>query len=178
MTDDRTTSPEVSSNGAHAPHVVDKGAAYRATSEASELLRADAGDIAASSVDMDRSGAEQITAERVSMTRSGAKSLEAKSAQLDNSGVLNLTAVNAVLHKSSSVALTAKTARIVKSRVVILRSESTTVEGELRPLVHIGQACDNVKPVLDGNGALRFGAALGATLLIGSRILRLIFRAR
>lgn len=161
-------------NGAHPPQTVAKDSAYRAAHEAAELLRSDAGDITATTVTLDRSGAEQITAERVTLNRSGAKTIEAKSVQLERSGVLNLTTDSVVLHNSSATAVTTKDARVVKSNIAIFRSERTTVEGELRSLVHIGHACDNVKPVFDAQGAARFGAAFALTLLIGRRILRFL----
>lgn len=166
------TGRQPAANGVHPPEVVDKDSAYRATSEGTELLRTDAGDFTAQSVSMDRSGAEQITAERVHMDRSGAKTLTAKSAQLDRSGVVSLTADHVVLQGSSATRISAKEARIVKSNVGILRAETTKVDGNLRTLVHIGPACDNVKPVFDGAGAVRFGATFAAVLLIGGRLLR------
>jgi hypothetical protein len=127
---------------------------------------------------MDRSGAEQITADRVSLEQSGAKTIEAKSAQLERSGVLNLSSEHAVLHDSSAISVSAREARIVKSKILFFRSDTTQVEGELKPLIHIGQACDNVKPVFDGQGAIRFGTALGLVLLIGGRILRRLASGR
>lgn len=168
---DASTTPH---NGAHPPTVVDKDAAYRATSEGTELIRTDAGDVSAGTVTMDRSGAEHVTAERVRLERSGAKAIQAKSAQLERSGTLNLSAEHVVLHGSSAANVSAKDVRIVKSNVGILRADSAAVEGRLRALVHVGPACDNAKPVFDGPGALRFGAALGVVLLIGGRLLRAI----
>lgn len=162
-------------NGAHPPRTVDKATAYRATHEGAELLRADAGDVTATSVTMDRSGAEEITADRVTMDRSGAKSIQTKSAQLDRSGVLTLQSDHVVLHKSSATVVTAQEARVVKSNIVLFNSKQTTVEGTLTSLIHVGNACDNVKPVFDATGAARFGAAFAATLLIGGRLLRLLF---
>ena len=46
---------------------------------ATEILRAEAGDVQATSVTMDHAGAEQVTAERVVMTNSGARTIEARS---------------------------------------------------------------------------------------------------
>ena len=159
-------------NGTEPPIVISKETAYKSPSEAVELVRSDAGDITATTVSMEQSGAEQITADRVSMDRSGAKSIATKSAQLDRSGVLSLNSDHTVLQKSSAMAINAKDARIVRSNVLVFRSGSTTVEGELRTLIHIGNACDNVKPVFGGADAARFGAALGLVLLIGGRLLR------
>jgi hypothetical protein len=169
---------EPGTNGAHPPQAVAKETAYRAPHEASELLRSDAGDVNATTVTMDRSGAEQITSERVSLERSGAKSITTKSAQLERSGVLNLTSDNTVLHNSTATVVTTREARIVKSNILFFRADNAKVEGELKTLVHVGQACDNVKPVFDTQGALRFGAALGAMLLLGGRLLRLITGGR
>lgn len=177
MSDTRATQ-EPGANGAQPPQAIAKESAYRAAHEASELLRSDAGDVTATTVTLDRSGAEKITADRVSLERSGAKAITAKSVQLDRSGVLSLTSDNSVLHRSSATAVNAREARIVRSNVAILRADSVRVEGELRTLVHIGQACDNVKPVFDAQGALRFGAALGAMLVVGGRLLRLLLGRR
>src|SRR4051812_12749092 len=55
---------------------------------ATELLRAEAGDVRAQTVSMERAGAEHVSAERVVMINSGARTIDAKSAQVDRSGVL------------------------------------------------------------------------------------------
>jgi len=165
-------------NGREPPIAVAKERGTRAPAEAPELLRADAGALHATTVHMDRSGAEQIVAERVMMDRSGAKSIAAKSAQLDRSGVLMLKADHVVLHGGSATAVDAHEARLVRGKVLLLRSATTTVEGELKTLIYIGQASDNVKPLLNAQGALRFGAAFGATLLLGGRLLRRLFGDR
>lgn len=161
-------------NGVRPPEFVAKSTAYKSAAEATELVRADAGDVTATTVSMDRSGAEQITADRVTMDRSGARTMDAKSVQMDRSGVLALQSEHTVLHDSAAVALSATEARVVKSKVLFFRAETATVEGTLRPLIHIGQAEGDAKPLLDGQGALRFGAAFGLALIIGGRIVRLL----
>ncbi len=166
------------SNGSEPPIVVSKETAYNSPSEAIELIRSDAGDVTATTVTMEQSGAEQITADRVTMDHSGAKSIVTKSAQLDRSGALSLQSDHTVLQKSSAMAIVAKEARIVRSKVLFFRSDNTTVEGELKTLVHVGNACDNVKPVFSGADAARFGAALGLVLLIGGRLLRRLTGSR
>lgn len=171
MSETKTTQDQ-SETGTRPPEVVAKDTAYRSQSEAPELLRSDAGDITATSVSMDRSGAEQITADRVSLQQSGAKSIQTKSAQLDRSGVLRLSSDNTVLHDSSAISVKTREARVIKGRILVFSSETTRVEGELKPLIHIGQACEGVKPVLDGQGALKLGAALGFVLLVFGRLLR------
>jgi hypothetical protein len=165
-------------NGTSPPLMVAKDPAYQRQSEAPELIRTDAGDITAATVSMDRSGAEQITADRVSLQQSGAKSIQTKSAQLERSGVLALASDHSVLHNSSAIAVKTSEARIVKSRILFFRSDTTRVEGELKSLIHIGQACDGVKPVFDGQGALRFGAALGFVLIVFGRLMRQVAGGR
>ena len=162
-------------NGTHPPEFVAKATAYKSAAEATELVRADAGDVTATTVSMDRSGAEKIIAERVTMDHSGVRTMEANSVQMDRSGVLRLQSEHTVLHDSAAVAISATEARVVKGRVVFFRAEQATVEGSLRPLIHIGQADGNSKPLLDAQGALRFGAAFGLALVIGGRIVRLLF---
>jgi len=83
-----------------------------------------------------------------------------------------------VLQGSSATIVNAKEARIVKSKILFFRSDSTTIEGKVTTLIHVGQACENIKPVLDGQGALRFGAGLGIVLLIGGRLLRMLTGGR
>jgi hypothetical protein len=165
-------------NGTSPPVMVAKDTAYRTQTEAPELIRSDAGDITATTVSMDRSGAEQITADRVTLQQSGAKSIQTKSAQLERSGVLSLASDHTVLHNSSAIAVKANEARIVKGRILFFRSDTTQVEGELKSLIHIGQACDGVKPMFDGQSALRFGAALGFVLLVFGRLMRKVAGGR
>jgi hypothetical protein len=175
MSETKAGENKSTSNGSEPPIAVAKDSAYRSASEAAELIRSDAGDITATTVTLERSGAEQITADRVSLDRSGARSITTKSAQLDRSGVKSLHADNTVLQRSSAGTIQTKEARVVKSRVLILNSDKTTVEGALKTLIHIGPACDNVKPVFSGGDAVRFGAAFAAALLIGGRFMRRVF---
>jgi hypothetical protein len=175
---DTQTSNEPSANGHTPPTVVTKATAYNSASEASEMIRTDAGDVTATTVTMDRSGAEQITADRVQMDRSGAKAIDAKSVQMDRSGALSLKSDHTVLHDSAAVWASASEARITKSKVVLLVSAKSMIEGELRPLIHIGKGGENVKPVIDGGSALKLGAALGAVLLLGGRVLRMLAGGR
>jgi hypothetical protein len=168
---DTTVEDGVAGPNGTTPEAVTKSTAYKSPGEASELLRADAGDIAATTVTLDRSGAERITAERVALDQSGARTIEARSAQLDRSGAVLLTAERAALNGSSAVVLRAGEVRVVRSKAVVLWAGKTTVEGEVRTLVHVGEACAGVRPVFDGRGALRFGAALGGVLLVGGKVL-------
>ena len=155
------------------PETVDKTTAYRKPVEASELLRADAGDVKAEAVNMDRSGAETITAERVSMDRSGTRTLDAKSAHLENSGAVLLKAENAVFYGGAAVAVSAVNAKIVRSNFVALNvAEKTTIEGEVNALLYAGPADEKVKPVFTPSSAATFGAAFAAALLVLGRLLR------
>jgi len=153
--------------------VIAKADTTRSPHPASELLRADAGDVSAATVTMDRSGAERIDAQRVIMDRSGAQRLDARSAQLDRSGVVLLKSDRAVLHKGSALVVTASEARLVRSRALAVVSGKTVVEGRVNTLVHVGPAEGDVRPVFDTAGAIGFGAALGfAALLIGRLVRR------
>ena len=90
---------------------------------ATELLRAEAGDVQATTVTMDRAGAEQVTAERVVMTNSGARTVEARSAQVDRSGILAVRSEKAVFSNSTAIAIATEEARIVRSRVLMLKAD-------------------------------------------------------
>ena len=81
---------------------------------ATEILRAEAGDVNATTVTMDRAGAEQVTAERVVMTNSGARTVEARSAQVDRSGILAVRSDKAVFSNSTAIAIATDEARIVR----------------------------------------------------------------
>jgi hypothetical protein len=166
------TEPE---HGIGAPEFVAKTDTTKSPVEANELLRADAGDVQATTVTMDRSGAETVTAQRVTMERSGAKTLEARSAQLVNSGVVFLKSERAVLQGGSALFVSAGEARLVKSRAIAVIADRLTAEGELKTLLHIGSSDGCIRPVLDGKGALRFGAAFGFVVLVfGSLVRRLV----
>jgi hypothetical protein len=158
--------------GGAAPEIVAKTDTTKSPVEANELLRADAGDVQATTVSMDRSGAETITAQRVTMERSGAKTLEARSAQLVNSGVAFLKSEQAVMQGGSAVLVSASEARLVKSRAVVVVADRLTGEGELKALLHVGSSDGCIRPVLDGSGALRFGAAFGLVVLVFGRLVR------
>jgi hypothetical protein len=157
---------------AGAPTFVAKTETTKSPVEASELLRADAGDVNATTVSMDRSGAEAISAQRVIMDRSGAKSLNARSAQLTNSGVVFLKSERAVLQGGSAVVVSAAEARLVKSTAVAVVAGRAVVEGEVKALVHVGASDGCLRPVFDGKGAVGFGAAFGLVVLVLGRLLR------
>lgn len=151
---------------------VGKSSTTKHATTASELLRADAGDVQATSVSFDRSGAEQVTADRVSMERSGAKSLQAKSAQLTESGVVTLSSDQAVLQGSSAVVITANKVRMVKSKAVVLIAGDISAEGDVRSVVHIGPVAGNARTLLDPVGAVIAGAVFGAVTILGNRLMK------
>lgn len=143
---------------------------------ATELLRAEAGDLHAEQVSMERAGAEQVTAERVVMTNSGARTVEARSAQVDRSGVLAVRSEKAVFYNSTAVAVAVDEARIVRGKVLALKAERATIEGDARIAVYAGPLVEGVRPLLDARGAAAFGAGLGAVLLFFGSLLRRIAR--
>lgn len=174
---DGTTAPIAAASGGPpmaapgVPTAILKAAATKSPAPAAELLRTDAGDVAATTVTLERSGADQITAERVIMNRSGAKQLDARSAQLDRSGVMALKGEHVVLHDGSAITITAGEARLVKSRALFVTAGSATIEGG-QVLVHVGPRDGNVRPVVDAAGAASFGAALGLVLVLLGALVR------
>jgi len=145
---------------------------------ATEILRAEAGDVAATTVAMDRAGAEQVTAERVVMTNSGARTVEARSAQVDRSGILAVRSDKAVFSNSTAVAIATEEARIVRSRVVALKADHATIEAGAKIAIYAGPADENIRPLADVRGAAAFGAGLGVVLLVLGSLLRRVFRVR
>jgi hypothetical protein len=157
--------------------IVSAGAENRPTI-ATEILRAEAGDVQATTVTMDRAGAERVTAERVVMTNSGARTVEARSAQIDRSGILAVRSDKAVFSNSTAVAIATEEARIVRSRVAMLKTDRATIEAGTRVAIYAGPAAENIRPLADVRGAAAFGAGLGAVLLLLGPFLRRIFRLR
>jgi hypothetical protein len=162
-------STAASTDGA-TPRTVTKDTAYRSPGEAAELLRADAGDLQADEVHLDRSGAEQIVTQRAILDRSGARTLDARSAQLDRSGAVQLKAENAVLNRSSAVVVSANHARLVRSSAFLLRAKETTIEGQVKTAIYAGGG-DRVKALFDVKSAASLGVALGLMLMLVGRLL-------
>ncbi len=179
---DANTAPVVDAgNGetpasADVPRTILKASTTKSPTEAAELLRADVGDVEATTVSMERSGADRVTGQRVIMSRSGAKTLEARSAQLDRSGVVSLRSEHTVLHAGSTVNVMAGEVRMVKSRALVLTTKQATVEEGSRILVYAGPASAGVKPALDAAGAAGFGAGFGLVLLLLGSLVRRLMR--
>jgi hypothetical protein len=145
---------------------------------ATEILRAEAGDVDAAMVSMDRAGAEQVTAERVVMTNSGARTVDARSAQIDRSGILAVRSNKAVFSNSTAIAISTEEARIVRSRVFALKADRATIESGAKVAIYAGPADENIRPLADVRGAAAFGAGLGVVLLLLGSLSRRVFRAR
>src|SRR5918995_5713391 len=145
---------------------------------ATELLRAEAGNVDAAMVAMDRAGAELVTAERVVMTNSGARTVEARSAQVERSGILAVRSEKAVFSNSTAIAIATEEARIVRSRVVMLKADRATIEAGTRVAIYAGPADEKLRPLTDVRGAAAFGAGLGAVLLLLGPLLRRVLRLR
>lgn len=139
---------------------------------AAELLQADARDVHAQNVTMERAGAEHITAERLVMNNSGARTVEAKSAQIDRSGILAATSEKAVFHDSTVVSVNVDEARIVRGNVLLMRAEAVKVEGDAKIGVLAGPACEAVRPLVSVQGAATFGAVFGLLVWVLGAITR------
>ncbi|MFT4036556.1 MAG: hypothetical protein QM692_00140 [Thermomicrobiales bacterium] len=161
----------VDSNPATSRVIISDGPEHRPV-QGEELLQADARDVNAAVVNMERAGAEHITAERVMMNNSGARSIDAKSAQIDRSGILGLKSEKAVFYNSTAMAVSTDEARVVNGKVLLMRAEAVKVEGAAKIGVLAGPACEAVRPLVDVKGAATFGAALGLAFALLGAILR------
>jgi hypothetical protein len=172
----RSTTDASAIGGSVASEVVVSAGPENHPTVATEILRAEAGDVDAAMVSMDRAGAERVTAERVVMTNSGARTVEARSAQVDRSGILAVRSDKAVFSNSTAIAIATEEVRLVRSRVFALKADRATIESGAKVAIYAGPADENVRPLADVRGAAAFGAGLGMVLLLGPllrRVLRL-----
>lgn len=130
----------------------------------------------ATSVTVTQSAVRQITAERVALSNASAKKIDARSAQLEQASVFRLNAENAVFNRSAATFVDANEARLVNVNAVLVRGKTNAVEGDLKTVLHIGEASGNVHAIFDNESAVRFGAALGAALVILGVLARKLFR--
>jgi hypothetical protein len=170
-----TTDASASAGSVASEVVVSAGPENRPTI-ATEILRAEAGDVDAAMVSMDRAGAERVTAERVVMTNSGARTVEARSAQVDRSGILAVRSEKAVFSNSTAIAIATDEVRIVRSQVFALKADRATIESGARVAIYAGPVDENVRPLADVRTAAAFGAGLGAVMLLLGSLLRRLFR--
>jgi hypothetical protein len=104
------------------------------------------------------------------------KQLETSSAQLDKSSVFQMKAENTVISHSAATFVRANDARLVNSNAIFVSSPNMSVEGDLKTVLHIGNATGNVHMIFDKDGALRFGVGLGAALVGLGVLARRLFR--
>jgi len=174
----RLPSGDSATTGSVASEVIVSAGPENHPTVATEILRAEAGDVHATTVTMDRAGAERVTAERIVMTNSGARTVEARSAQVDRSGILAVRSDKAVFSNSTAVAIATEEARIVRSRVVMLKADQATIEAGTKVAIYAGPAGENMRPLADVRGAAAFGAGLGAVLLLLGPFVRRVLRLR
>jgi hypothetical protein len=140
--------------------------------EAVELLHGDAGDVTGTTITIEQSTAGTVSGERVTVSQSALRRLDAGSAQLSQSAALILKSEDTALSESAAGIITGGQTTLVNSTVGVAQGPLTVANGTARVLVHIGPADDSIKPVLDGQGALRLGAGFGLSLVVFSRLLR------
>jgi hypothetical protein len=176
MTIDETAAaqPRVESKGP--PEALVKSGPENRPTLATELLGAEAGDVQAGVVAMERSGAEHVSGQRVVITNSGARSVDARSAQIDRSGVLALNAEKAVLYNSSAVAVAAEHVRLVRGRALMLKADHAAIEGDVRIGIYAGPVSETVRPLLDARGAAAFAASFGAVCVLLASLIRRAWR--
>lgn len=132
--------------------------------------------VTAEAVSLSKSSAETIKSERASFEQSSVKELETGSAQLDRSSVFKMRADNAVISHSAASFVRANELRLVHSNALYVNGPHTTVEGDLKTILHVGEASGNVHMIFDKDGALRFGVGLGAALVGLGVLARKLFR--
>jgi hypothetical protein len=174
----RPPAGDLAMTGSVASEVIVSAGPENRPTVATEILRAEAGDVHATTVTMDRAGAEQVTAERIVMTNSGARTVEARSAQVDRSGILAVRSEKAVFSNSTAIAIATEEARIVRSRVLMLKADRVTIEAGTKVAIYAGPAGENMRPLADVRGAAAFGVGLGAVLLLLGPFLRRVLRLR
>ena len=140
--------------------------------EAVELLHGDAGDVTGTTINLEQSSAGTVSGEQVTVTQSAVKRVDAGSAQLSQSAALVLKSTDTALSESAAGIISGGQTTVVNSTVGFTKGPLTVANGTARVLVHIGETDSSVKPTLDGQGALRFGASLGLSLVVFSRLLR------
>lgn len=133
-------------------------------------------EIQAERISLKQSAADSIKAERATLEQSSARQLEAGSANFDKSSVFRMQAENAVISHSAATFVRANEARLVNSNALIVKSSDMTVEGDLKTILHVGNATGNVHMIFDRDGALRFGLGLGAALVSLTVLVRRLFR--
>jgi len=174
----RPPSGDLAATGSAASEVIVSAGPENRPTVTTEILRAEAGDVHAAMVTMERAGAEQVTAERIVMTNSGARTVEARSAQVDRSGILAVRSDKAVFSNSTAIAIVTEEARIVRSRVLMLKADRATIEAGAKVAIYAGPASENMRPLADVRGAAAFGVGLGAVLLLLGPFLRRVLRLR
>lgn len=140
--------------------------------EAVELLHGDAGDVTAETITLEQSTAGAVTGEQVTVSQSAVKRIDAGSAQLSQSAAFILKSADTALSESAAGIITGGQTTVVNSTVGIAQGPLTVANGNARIFVQIGGGEASVKPMLDGQGALRLGAGLGLSLVVFSRLLR------
>lgn len=146
-----------------------------AFTEVTELLHADAGDVSAPRVTLEQSTARSISADHVDVNKSAVKGITTQTATMTQAASLTLNAADIAVHESSIGVLSSDRIDLFDSVVGIARGPLTVNEGSARVLVHIGPADATVKPVLDGQTAMRLGAGFGISIVVLSRLLRRLF---
>ena len=144
--------------------------------DAQTVSNAKVGAVNATSVNVRHSSVDQITAERATIGQSSVKQLDTRSAQFEQSSVFRMKAENVVLSQSAASFVEADEVRLVRCNAIVVRGGTNAVEGDLKTVIHIGQASGNVHAIFDRDSALRFGVGLGAALVGLGALVRKVVR--
>lgn len=144
--------------------------------ETEDVSHGKVGTVNATSVTIKQSTVDQITTERATVGQTSIKQLDTRSGQFDHSSVFRMKAENVVLNQSAASFVDADEVRLVKCNAIVVRGATNAVEGDLKTVIHIGEATGNVHTIFDREGALRFGMGLGAALVALGALVRKIVR--
>lgn len=143
---------------------------------AQDVSNTKVGTVNATSVTIKQSSVDQITTERATVGQTSIKQLDTRSGQFDQSSVFRMKAENVVLNQSAASFVDADEIRLVKCNAIVVRGDTNAVEGDLKTIIHIGEATGNVHTIFDREGALRFGMGLGAALVALGALVRKLVR--
>lgn len=159
---------ETIENGAE--HITPMG-----TDEPITFAHTELGDVQGERISIDQSSVKSVSGKQVRINQSAVRKLDMQSGTVTQSAAATLSSTDLAMHESAAGYVNAGRVDLFDSTVGILHGPLTVSEGTARVLVHIGPTNSAIRPVLDRDSALRFGAAMGLSLVVFSRLFRRIF---
>jgi hypothetical protein len=116
-----------------------------------------------------------VQAERVEINQGGAMAIVAHDASVHMGGSVITAATNLTVDKGGSQWLVAGEARVQHGGAGIVVTQNAQLVDTKVGILLAGKVEGNVQALMDTEGALRFGAGLGATLGIALLLRRLVW---